>query len=224
MKKIQLVILVAALCAAFIMLSACDDVGTLPPAVESAVGDIVAAVATQPAAESIAEPATAEPAAETTEASDAAEPAADHTTEVHWSYEGEGRPEQWATLSSGHPDCAGTHQSPIDLTGAGAQDLANLVFNYQPSQITITNNGHTVQVDYTPGSTIELDGARYNLLQFHFHAPSEHTINGQPAAAELHLVHEVDSGSVNDALPAKSKAVVGVLIQSGAQNPAFQPV
>lgn len=214
MKRILPVSLVAALCTVFIMLSACGDVSTLQPAVESAIESVAEVVATEPAAEP-----TEELAAETTE-----EQAAEHTTEAHWSYEDETGPEHWATLSTGHPDCAGNHQSPIDLTAAGAQDLANLVFQYQPSAITIVNNGHTVQVSYDSGSSIELDGQRYNLQQFHFHAPSEHTINGQPAAAELHLVHEVDSGSVSELLPAGSRAVVGVLIQAGVENLALQPV
>lgn len=205
------------------MLSACGDMSTLQPAVESAVESVAEAVATQPAAEPMAEPATDEQPAESTGETNA-ETAAEHSTDVHWSYEGESGPEHWATLPSGHPDCAGDRQSPIALTEADTQDLADLVFNYLPSDITITNNGHTVQVTYESGSFIELDGARYNLLQFHFHTPSEHTINGQAAAAELHLVHEVDSGFVSDSLPAGSKAVVGVLIQAGDDNPAFQSV
>jgi carbonic anhydrase len=44
-------------------------------------------------------------------------------------------------------------------------------------------------------------------LQFHFHAPSEHTVNGQFAAAELHLVHR------NALL---DLAVVGVLVNVGS--------
>lgn len=207
LKRFLPVSLIAVLSAAFIMLSACGDVSTLQPAVESAVESIAAAATSLPAAAATAEPATAEPAA-------------GHTTAVHWAYEGEAGPEKWATLSTAYADCAGKTQSPIDLTDAGAKDLANLVFHYQPSRITITNNGHTIQVDYDPGSTIELDGHRYKLLHFHFHAPSEHTIDGEPAEAELHLVHQIDDGS----LPADSKAVVGVLIRAGDENPAFATV
>ena len=68
---------------------------------------------------------------------------------------------------------------------------------------------------YAPGSFFTLDGEQYDLKQFHFHAPSEHTVDGQPAAIELHLVHETAGGQ---------KAVVGVLINEGAANTAFQPV
>lgn len=202
MKRIRFISLATTVMVALFMLSACGGASTLQPAVESAVDTIV-------------EAATALPAAEAT-----AEPAAGHTTAAHWTYEGEDGPKNWAALSAAYAACAGTAQSPIDLTDAGAQDLANLVFNYQTSPITVTNNGHTVLVDYASGSMIELDGHRYKLLQFHFHAPSEHTINGQPAAAELHLVHEIDDGS----LPEGSKAVVGVMIQAGAENAALAAV
>jgi carbonic anhydrase len=75
------------------------------------------------------------------------------------------------------------------------------------------NNGHTVQVNYDTGSYIELNGDRYDLVQFHFHAPSEHSINGRLAEAELHLVHKSAAGNL---------AVVGILIEAGAENPAFR--
>jgi carbonic anhydrase len=216
LKRNLPVLLVATLVVALFMLSACDVVSSVQPVAESVLEDAVESIAEPTAALEAADAAT-EPAAE----GEASEPAAEHaTTGTHFTYEGEDGPEHWASLSLDNADCAGRHQSPIDLTTAGAQDLANLVFQYQPSRIKIVNNGHTIQVTYDAGSTIELDGHRYKLLQFHFHAPSEHTINGQLAAAELHLVHEIDDGS----LPAGSKAVVGVLIQEGADNPAFTPV
>lgn len=203
MKRFLLVSLIAALSVALFMLSACGDMSTLQPAVESAVGTISEVATSLPAAEATAEPETAEPAT-------------GHTTAAHWTYEGEAGAQTWATP---YPDCGGVAQSPIDLIGAESLDLTNLVFDYQPSGITIRNNGHTVQVDMDPGSTIELDNQRYRLAQFHFHAPSEHTIDGQPAAAELHLVHVSD-----DTQPASPKVVVGVLINVGDDNPVLSAV
>ena len=133
----------------------------------------------------------------------------------HWTYEGAEGPEHWGELP-GYETCAtGKSQSPINVTNAGPKDLANVVFNYQPSEVKILNNGHTVQVNYDKGSTIEVDGKRYDLLQFHFHAPSEHAIDGKLAAAELHLVHQSADGKL---------AVVGVLLEKGAENAAFKPV
>jgi carbonic anhydrase len=141
---------------------------------------------------------------------------ADHGDAPHWSYEGETGPEHWGELDAASAACAaGQTQSPIDLNAATSQDLANIAFNYQPSNLNILNNGHTIQVDYDSGSYIELDGVRYDLIQFHFHAPSEHTIQGQAMPLELHLVHR----SADEHL-----AVVGVMLAEGAENPAFQPV
>lgn len=140
----------------------------------------------------------------------------DHGAAPHWSYEGEAGPAHWGELDPSFAACAtGSSQSPIDLTEAAAQDLANVVFNYQTSNINILNNGHTIQVNYDPGSYLELDGVRYDLAQFHFHAPSEHTFQGQYLPMELHLVHKNAEGNL---------AVVGVMLAEGADNPAFQPV
>lgn len=132
---------------------------------------------------------------------------------VHWTYEGEEGPAHWGTLSPDYATCStGTSQSPIDITSPAQADLTNLAFHYQPSKVNILNNGHTVQVNYDEGSYMELDGVRYDLLQFHFHAPSEHAVNGELAEAELHLVHKNADGGL---------AVVGLLINAGAENPAF---
>jgi len=132
---------------------------------------------------------------------------------VHWSYDGEGGPEQWGALEPENVACSnGASQSPIDLAGAAGDDLVDISFNYGESPLKIHNNGHTVQVDYSEGSSITVDGVTYELKQFHFHTASEHTINGEQYPLELHLVHR----SEDDAL-----AVVGVLAKEGAENPAF---
>ena len=102
----------------------------------------------------------------------------------------------------------------INLTTAAAkpQDLPNLVFGYKPSNLSMTNNGHTVQETYDAGSTLSRTGspATWALAQFHFHAPSEHTVDGVSYPMELHLVH-VDAGG-------KPAAVVGVFIKAGAEH------
>lgn len=134
---------------------------------------------------------------------------------VHWSYEGEEGPAHWGELSPDFALCAnGKKQSPVDLADTTPQDLANIIFHYQASKINIINNGHTIQVNYDPSSFIELDGIRYDLLQFHFHAPSEHSVAGKQAEAELHLVHKNADGDL---------AVVGILINTGQANSAIQP-
>lgn len=150
-------------------------------------------------------------AASTTEETTAAKYAA-----PQWSYTGDTGPTHWGKLSPEYALCAtGAAQSPIAIEAAAQVDLANLVISYQPSALNILNNGHTIQVEYDPGSYLELDGKRYELKQFHFHAPSEHEIDGKAAAAELHLVNAAADGQL---------AVVGVLLEAGAENSALQPV
>lgn len=172
----------------------------------------VALVGCTPPAES---PPIDAPAAETMPEPTAA-PTAASVAGAHWTYEGEEGPEHWGEISAEYEACgAGKAQSPIDLAGFGEADLANITFNYQPSKVNILNNGHTIQVNYDDGSSIDLDGTTYKLAQFHFHAPSEHSVAGTLADAELHLVHKSDDDRL---------AVVGVLIQKGAENPAFKDV
>ncbi|MBX3010818.1 MAG: carbonic anhydrase family protein [Caldilineaceae bacterium] len=153
-----------------------------------------------------------EAAATPAHASAPASPA--HT--IHWSYAGEEGPDHWGELSADYTACAdGSAQSPIDLTAATKADLPDIIFDYGESHLNILNNGHTVQVNYDAGSAILLDGVRYDLLQFHFHAASEHTIAGERYPLEFHLVHRNAEGGL---------AVVGVMAVAGAENPAFADI
>jgi carbonic anhydrase len=137
-------------------------------------------------------------------------------TSVHWSYEGEAGPEHWAELSPDFATCdTGDEQSPVELSTAVPRDLPEIVFEYAPSPLTIQNNGHTIQVDYEAGSSITVGSEAYELVQFHFHAHSEHTIGGETFPLEMHLVHRAEDGAL---------AVIGVLMEEGAANPAFDPV
>jgi carbonic anhydrase len=140
---------------------------------------------------------------------------AQSSSAAHWSYEGEAGPSHWGDLDPSYELCGiGKNQSPVDIALPSEQDLANIVFHYQASEVNILNSGHTVQVNYDPGSYIELDGIRYDVAQFHYHAPSEHEIDGKSFAAELHLVHKSADGKL---------AVVGLLLQEGSANAAFDP-
>jgi carbonic anhydrase len=143
---------------------------------------------------------------------------ADESDAVHWTYEGEEGPDYWSELDpEDYASCSGgTEQSPIDVTGAEGEDLDNLEFAYQPvSPLHIINNGHTVQVFVPAGNTMVVDGTTYELQQFHFHSPSEHTIDGQGQAMELHMVHMAEDESL---------AVVGLLLQEGEEHAALMPV
>jgi len=135
---------------------------------------------------------------------------------AEWGYDGDSGPEHWGNLS---PDYVlavkGQQQSPIDITGAVSEDLCAIEFEYHPSKIDLVYNGHTVEEIEDKHSSINVEGKRFVLQQFHFHAPSEHTIDGRHASMEMHLVHKSDDGKI---------AVVGVLIDTGADNPAFDAV
>lgn len=142
--------------------------------------------------------------------------AQEHDEHPHWTYEGEEGPEHWGDLSHEYALCsAGKTQSPIDITAPYAVDVNDISFNYHPSALNIFNNGHTVQVGYDEGSSIVFGGVAYNLQQFHFHHPSEHTINGEPAQMEIHFVHADAGGNL---------AVIGVMLYEGAENPAYTGV
>ncbi len=135
---------------------------------------------------------------------------------AHWSYEGEHGPEHWGGMSKEYEKCSkGMRQSPIDITGGAPEKLPAIDFAYKPTKLKPLNNGHTVQVNYEKGSFITVGGAKYQLAQFHFHNPSEHTLAGRAFANELHLVHKSAKGGL---------AVVGVLLEEGAENAAFKNV
>ncbi|MBU0946840.1 MAG: carbonic anhydrase family protein [Proteobacteria bacterium] len=130
---------------------------------------------------------------------------------AHWGYSGHEAPEFWGDLSQDYAICkSGKNQSPIDLDSLIEAELSPIVFQYNAVPLNIVNNGHTVQVNYAPGSSITVDGHTYNLLQFHFHTPSENTVKGQFFAMEAHLVHSDDAGNLS---------VLGVMFEEGAANP-----
>jgi carbonic anhydrase len=88
----------------------------------------------------------------------------------------------------------GKKQTPINIVTSAAlkANLKNIGFSYRNTPFIVSNTLHVVEVGYEPGSVIRTGPAlsdEYTLQQFHFHAPSEHMINGQLADAELHLVH-----------------------------------
>ena len=127
-----------------------------------------------------------------------------------WAYSGEHGPEHWGDLSPEFAACAsGTTQSPINITHPTAAELPPIRFAYHASPLKIVDNGHTIQVNYAPGSTITVDGHTYELVQFHFHHPSEEQISGKSYSMVAHLVHKNNQGKL---------AVVAVLIEEGNPN------
>ena len=138
--------------------------------------------------------------------------------EIHWGYSGDAGPANWGALSPEYSLCAdGSAQSPIDIRDASELDLVDIDFLYGESANYIFNNGHTIQVNIDAGSAIHYNGISYNLLQFHFHAPSEHTIDGEATPMEIHFVHQdPNSGAL---------AVVGVMLTASEdENEAYAAV
>ena len=105
----------------------------------------------------------------------------------HWGYEGEAAPQNWGKLDAKFALCAsGKNQSPIDLGGFVKADLKPLKLDYKAGIADILNNGHTVQINYPPGSSLAADGVAFELKQFHFHSPSENKVNGKQFPLEGH--------------------------------------
>jgi len=110
----------------------------------------------------------------------------------------------------------GMAQTPVNIVTANdvLALLPQLDFRYNTTPFEVENTGHVIEVVYNAGSSIRVGWSVtdvYQLAQFHFHAPSEHTINGIQYDAELHLVHKNALGQL---------VVVGVLLSQSAGAPS----
>jgi len=153
----------------------------------------------------------------------AAPPAAQ--ADPHWDYGHEVGPAAWGGLSPKYAMCGeGRSQSPIDITTSTPTALPELRAQYRPASLHIVhhehkadvvNTGHSIQVNYPEADTLAVGAETFTLVQYHFHSPSEHTVNDEHFPMEMHLVHKSADGKL---------AVVGVFIEEGAQNAAFDPV
>lgn len=132
---------------------------------------------------------------------------------AHWGYAGAHGPEHWGDM---YATCRGKAQSPVDIRQTQMATVATpIAFDYRDSRLTVTNNGHTIQGDYDPGSFMTVGGTRYELLQFHFHRPAEERVQGRVFPLDAHLVHRAADGTL---------AVVAVLFNEGAPNPTIETV
>jgi len=136
----------------------------------------------------------------------------------HWSYGGPTGPARWAALEPEFGTCAsGQAQSPIDIRKDSVQktDLPAIGFDWHRGPLKLMDNGHTLRVIIPAGSGIAIDGHRYELAEFHFHKPSEESIDGRRHAMVAHFVHRDAQGHL---------AVVAVLLDAGALNPTVAAV
>jgi carbonic anhydrase len=136
-----------------------------------------------------------------------------------WSYTGRTGPMFWGRLDPAYRACSqGRAQSPVDIRNARLNPaLKPIQFHYIGGGVTVENNGHTIQIEVHPGSYMVADGVRYNLIQFHFHHPSEHAVKGRLSDLELHFVHRSADGKL---------AVVAVLFNEdmGAPNATLSTI
>lgn len=140
----------------------------------------------------------------------------DQPRDIHWGYEGEGAPAHWAALSAEYATCgSGAAQSPIDIVLTEDVDLPPLALQYAGRVTAAVNNGHAVQLDVEPGNHLDVAGRQWTLAQVHFHAPSEHRVNGEPFPLEAHFVHRDDAGNL---------AVLSRLFREGDAHPALDAI
>ncbi len=135
----------------------------------------------------------------------------------HWTYTGHMGPERWGELSNDNIACsAGIQQSPIDISHSiNAFTSAPQIDWEVIGQGEVVNNGHTLQMNLDHAGGLVRDGKAYKLVQFHFHAPSEHTFGGRHFPMEGHFVHQASDGSL---------AVIGVMFAEGASNEQLDPM
>ncbi|MBX0310931.1 MAG: carbonic anhydrase family protein [Sulfurihydrogenibium sp.] len=132
--------------------------------------------------------------------------------EHEWSYEGEKGPEHWAQLKPEFFWCKLKNQSPINIEKKYTVKarLPKLSLYYKPAKESeVANNGHTIQINIKEDNTLNYLGERYQLKQFHFHTPSEHTIEKKSYPLEIHFVHKTEDGKI---------LVVGVMAKLGKAN------
>ena len=136
---------------------------------------------------------------------------------AQWGYEGQGAPQHWAALSPEYATCAeGKQQSPIDVAGYdNSSAAAPISFSYNTDAMAIRNDGRIVNVDYGAGNTLSVGQRDYALKSAHLHSPSEHLVDGESFAAELHLVHSDADGNL---------AVIGLVFKQGPPSPIVQEI
>jgi len=130
---------------------------------------------------------------------------------VQWGYEGDKGPEHWGDA---FPVCGkGKKQSPLNIIGPFEKSKETLSVDYKEGPLKMLNNGHTIQVNIEPGSSLTIGKESFELLQFHFHRPSEEQVDGKNASMVAHFVHKSKEGKL---------AVIGVMLNEGKDSAAVK--
>lgn len=137
-------------------------------------------------------------------------------------------PDNWGKLTYpdaavAYPECASTtvQQSPLALVTppvSNPNDFAlvdgkDLFWSATAAPRGLINSGYTWQVNFPAGNGSKLiaAGTDFALDQLHFHAPSEHTLDGKQFAMEMHVVHAATAGQ-------PYAAAIAVMFEEGAEN------
>ncbi|XXG45473.1 hypothetical protein AAC387_Pa02g0547 [Persea americana] len=132
----------------------------------------------------------------------------EYDDEREWDYlEDSGKgPEHWGDLNENWTICKnGTRQSPINLRDGwvDVRPLGRLQTSYSPANATLLNRGHDIMLKWVDhAGSLHIDGTDYELIQCHWHSPSEHIVNSHRLDLEVHMVHQSSDGKI---------AVIGVL-------------
>lgn len=132
---------------------------------------------------------------------------------AEWGYLGENGPRYWAQLDSRYQACVlGKSQSPINLTSQQAvytRGLPSLDIAYREVPLRLIHTSHGLRGNYPLGSYIQLDKARYELMHYRFHTPSEHHLEGFAYPMEIQLVHRNGEGE---------QVIMSLIVQEGEHN------
>jgi carbonic anhydrase len=114
----------------------------------------------------------------------------------------------------------GLVQSPINILSfaAGENGKHQITTHFEDKINAIENTGHSVQLDFAPGSTITVDNETFDFQQMHFHTPSEHLIDGMTFPMELHIVNTMKKLSPSDTT---EYLVIGILFKMGKEDNKF---
>jgi carbonic anhydrase len=152
---------------------------------------------------------------------------------ANWGYHGDLGPQNWGKLDAEYSLCStGKKQSPVNISNATLTNHSVLKTHYMATaaqavydsttqlnihgEKTIINDGHTLQINMPANNDneyITINDDKYQLIQFHFHTPSENLINGKNFPVEIHFVNQGANGNL---------AVVGVMIKQGKYNQALE--
>ncbi|KAH8668270.1 putative carbonic anhydrase [Tricladium varicosporioides] len=116
-------------------------------------------------------------------------------------YLGTQGPTNWHNLAPENSVCKTSKvQSPQDITSNSSTLVTKgtLKLNFPNIEdAEFENLGTTIEVVMEgKNASTTVDGKVFNLKQFHFHTPGEHTINGEYFPLEMHMVHEAEDLSI----------------------------